>query len=89
MPVISLFYGLIVTMYFFDNNRHHLPHIHVKYNEDEAVFSIEGGELIGGKLPKSKIKLVEAWIEIHREDLMANWKLAVVGEKVFQIEPLK
>ena len=76
-------------MYFYDNRKHHLPHIHVKYNEDEAVFSIESGMLIEGSLPKSKIKLVEAWIEIHREDLMANWILAIVGEKIFQIEPLK
>jgi len=89
MPVISLFYGLIVTMYFYDNNRHHLPHIHVKYNEDEAVFSIENSEIIDGSLPKSKVRLVEAWIEIHREDLMANWKLAIAGEKIYQIEPLK
>ena len=89
MPVISLFYGLIITMYFYDNRKHHLPHIHVKYNEDEAIFSIESGELIEGSLPKSKVRLVQAWIEIHREDLMANWKLAIIGEKVFQIDPLK
>ncbi len=89
MPVISLFYGLIITMYFYDNRKHHLPHIHVKYNEQEAVFSIENGELIEGSLPKSKTRLVQAWIEIHREDLMANWKLAIIGEKVFQIDPLK
>jgi len=76
-------------MYFYDNRRHHLPHIHVKYNEDEAVFGIESGDLIEGSLPKSKVRMVQAWIEIHREDLMANWKLAIVGEKVFQIEPLK
>jgi len=89
MPVISLFYGLIITMYFYDNRRHHLPHIHVKYNEDEAVFSIESGDMIEGVLPNSKVRLVQAWIEIHREDLMANWKLAIIGEKIFQIEPLK
>ena len=72
MPVISVFYGLIVMMYFYDNKKHHLPHIHVKYQNDEAVFSIIDGNLIEGKLPKNKIKLVEAWIEIHREDLIAD-----------------
>jgi len=40
-------------------------------------------------LPSNKEKLVEAWIEIHREDLMANWQLAVSGTKVFTIDPLK
>ena len=89
MPVISVFYGLIVMMYFYDNKKHHLPHIHVKYQSDEAVFSIIDGNLIEGKLPKNKIKLVEAWIEIHREDLIADWQLAIEGQQIFKIEPLK
>ncbi len=89
MPVISLFYGLIVTMYYYDNNQHHLPHIHVKYGDEEGVFYIGTGEMVSGYLPKPKIRLVQAWIEIHREDLMANWELAIAGEKIYQIEPLK
>jgi hypothetical protein len=55
----------------------------------EAVFSIETGELIDGSLPKSKMKLVEAWIELRREDLMADWQLAINGQRIFPIEPLK
>lgn len=64
-------------------------HIHVEYQENKAVFSIPDGELISGSFPKNKQRLVQAWIEIHREDLMANWNLAVRGEEVFKIEPLK
>ncbi len=89
MPVISVFYGLIIMMYFYYNKKHNLPHIHVKYQNDEAVFSINDGNLIEGKLPKNKIKLVEAWIEIHREDLIADWQLASEGQQIFKIEPLK
>ena len=29
MPVISMFFGIIVSLYFQDNVRHHRPHIHV------------------------------------------------------------
>jgi hypothetical protein len=89
MPVISMFYGLIVSMYFFDTKQHHLPHIHVKYGEAEGIFKIPSAEMIEGDLPKNKIRLVEAWIEIHQEELMANWQLASVGEKIFNIDPLK
>lgn len=89
MPVISMFYGLIVSMYFIDNRRHKLPHIHVRYQDDEAVFSIRDGELLDGRLPKGKHKLVHAWIEIHREDLLADWSLAVQGQPIFKIEPLR
>lgn len=89
MPVISMFYGLIVAMYYLDTKQHHLPHIHVKYGEKEGVYEIPSGRLLEGSLPKNKEKLVVAWIEIHQEDLMANWQLAVTGNKVFNIDPLK
>ena len=84
-----MFYGLIVSMYYLDNKRHHLPHIHVRYQELEAVFSIETGDELEGELPNNKRKLIEAWIEIHKEDLMTNWSLAVAGQTIFTIEPLK
>lgn len=67
MPVISMFYGVIVLMYYFDNKRHHLPHVHVQYGDEEAVITIPDGELIEGELRSAKMKLVAAWIEIHRE----------------------
>lgn len=89
MPVISMFYGVIVLMYYFDDRQHHLPHIHVRHGEEEAVLAIPGGEVLEGKLKASKLRLVHAWIEIHQEELLANWQLAVNGEKVFRIEPLK
>ncbi len=53
------------------------------------MFDIVEGTLLAGTLPPSKIKLVLAWIEIHREELLADWELAVNGEEVFKIEPLK
>ena len=89
MPVISMFYGLIIAMYYLDTKQHNLPHIHVKYSGSEAVYSIPDGKLLEGSLPANKEKLVQAWIEIHQEDLMANWELAVTGNAVFRIDPLK
>ena len=84
-----MFYGLIVRMYYFDNERHKLPHIHVHYQDQSAVLEIPTGKVLEGKLPKAKMKLVDAWIEIHQEDLMADWQLALNGEAVFKIEPLR
>jgi shikimate kinase len=89
MGVISMFYGIIVSMYYLDNRRHKMPHIHIKYQEEEAVISIPEGQLLEGMLKVNKMKLVQAWIEIHREDLMADWELAINGETIFKIEPLK
>ena len=89
MPTISMFYGIIVCMYFNDNKQHKLPHIHVKYQEDEVIIAIPDGEILGGSIPKPKMKLVEAWIEIHKDELMADWQLAVSGELPYKIEPLR
>ena len=89
MAVISMFYGIIVSMYYLDNRQHHVPHIHVKYQEQEAVISIPQGELLQGELKSNKMKLLQAWIEIHQEELTADWELAIHGENVFKIDPLK
>jgi hypothetical protein len=89
MPVISMYYGIIVLMYYFDNRQHHQPHIHVRYAEEEAVIAIPDGNVLEGTMRSNKMKLVQAWIEIHRDELMANWELAVNGQEVFKIEPLK
>lgn len=51
MPVISMFYGIIIYLYY--------------------------------------LKLIQAWIEIHQDELMANWDLAIQGESIFKIDPLK
>lgn len=89
MPTISMFYGIIIYMFFFDDRKHHLPHIHANFGEYDVVLSIADGEVLGGELPRNKMKLVQAWIEIHREELMADWKLAIEGQKPFRIDPLK
>lgn len=89
MPAISMFYGVVIYIYFFDNKKHNKPHIHVKYAGSEVVLGLPDGEIMEGSIPNNKMKLVEAWIEIHKEDLLANWELAVNGQEVFKIEPLK
>lgn len=50
-------------MFFFDKEKHNLPHIHAKYAEFTASISIETGEVLAGELPGKQLKLVEAWIE--------------------------
>ena len=69
--------------------KHSEPHIHAEYGEHQVSIAIKDGQILAGSLPGSKMKLVQAWIEIHREDLLADWKLAVEGETVFKIDPLK
>ena len=88
MPVLCMFYGLIVRMYKEVGGKHNMPHIHVEYSGDEIVVALDG-TIIEGKIPKNKLKLLEAWMEIHREELEANWTLLSNGEQFFRIDPLR
>jgi acid stress-induced BolA-like protein IbaG/YrbA len=88
MPTISMFYGILIRMFFNDIKQHNIPHIHAEYQGQHAVYSIIDGELLAGNLPVKKHKLVAAWIEIYQEDLMADWELAVNGKKPFPIKGL-
>ncbi len=89
MPTISMFYGILVLMFFRDNRRHHLPHIHVRYQSDEASILIEDGSVLDGTLPSKQLKMVQAWVEIHKEELVVDWELAVNGDEPFRIAPLQ
>ena len=50
---------------------------------------IEDGRVLDGVLPAKQLKMVQAWIEIHKEELMVDWELAVNGEEPFRIAPLQ
>jgi len=89
MPILSMFYGIVIRMYFYDDKQHYMPHLHAEYAENRAVFSIGNGDMLAGELPAGKARLVQARIEIHREELIVDWALAANGEEVFKIEPLK
>jgi hypothetical protein len=88
MPIISMFYGIIIRMYLIDNKSHNIPHFHAKYAEFEASIRIEDGEILAGVLPHKQLRLVQAWIELHRDELQADWELAVAGEDPYKITPL-
>ena len=85
MPIISMFYGIIVRL---NTKEHNPPHIHAYYAGQEACFDFNGKVLVG-ELPNNKETLVKAWIEIHRDELLLNWELAQSREKILKIDPLK
>lgn len=82
------FTELLSVMYLIDNQHHNLPHIHAKYAEYEASINIEDGEILAGELPRKQLRLVQAWVELHRDELKADWEIAISGEKPYKIDPL-
>lgn len=84
-----MFFGIIIQMYSFDNKKHHIPHIHALYQDYSSVFSIDDCSIIEGELPSKQRRLVEAWMEIHKDELIADWKFATQGQEIYKIDPLR
>lgn len=83
-----MFYGIIIRMYYAPSE-HQPPHFHVYYAEHKAIVDIRRCEISEGILPKKQSKLVLAWAELHREELMADLELVMNGEEPFKIQPLQ
>ena len=89
MPTISMFYGILVLLYYKDTGRHNKPHIHVRYQGSKASIAIEDGTVLAGDFPTKQLRMVLAWIEIHKDELIADWELVASGEEPFRIPPLQ
>ncbi|MDR0853715.1 MAG: DUF4160 domain-containing protein [Clostridiales Family XIII bacterium] len=88
MPELSRFYGIVIRIFFSDNERHHKPHIHAYYSEHKATIGIDG-ELLAGSIPVKQLKLIQAWLVLHEDELYVAWGRAIRDEAVDKIEPLK
>lgn len=86
--ICQLFRNFTVKMYLKEGERHHKEHVHIFYNEYNAVYDIKG-KIIEGSIPLKQRKIVEAWIAIHEEELKILWTEINEKGKYFKIEPLK
>lgn len=83
-PRISEFFWIKINMYYWDHNP---PHFHAKYNEYECFISITDIKIIEWTLPIKIEKLVLAWTEIYKDDLLKNWELAIEQKPLIPILP--
>jgi hypothetical protein len=84
-----MFFGILVSIFYGDDEQHHTPHIHARYQGEKASIAIDDGRLLAGDFPPRQLRMVQVWIDIHRDELMADWELAVAGEEPFRIAPLQ
>lgn len=66
----------------------HPPHFHATYQGYNAIFNMDG-DLTEGEMPRKQIGLISAWTELHRDELLANWELAMSEQPLYKIEPLR
>lgn len=86
MPTISVFFGIVIRMYYDD---HGPPHFHVHYGEHSAVIAIDTLEVQEGKLPPRALAMVREWAAAHRSELREDWALAEAHRPLKPIAPLE
>lgn len=86
MPTISVFYGIIIRMFF---DEHAPPHFHAQYAEFKASIDIRTLEIIDGKLPRRALELVLDWAELHQAELTHDWDLCQQQQLPNKINPLQ
>jgi hypothetical protein len=89
MPELSRFFGIIIRMFVEVGGPHPRPDFHAYYQEAVGVFAVRPVELIAGELPTRQRRLVEAWAELHEEELLADWRRLQTGQRPEPIEPLR
>lgn len=89
MPEISRFFGIVIRMFVEAGEQHHRPHFHAYYQDLVGIYAVDEIELIAGELPRSQHRLVLAWAELHKEELLADWDELQAGRPPAKIEPLR
>ena len=92
MATISMFFGIIISMICEAGCKHSKPHVHVWYQGHQASFDIVTGDILAqGKegFPSKQAGWVKTWIELHLDELAANWEIAQKGGEVYKINPLQ
>ncbi|MDD5207509.1 MAG: DUF4160 domain-containing protein [Desulfobacterales bacterium] len=86
MPVISVFFGIIIRMFYDDHNP---PHIHVEYQGRKALLDFQGNILRGDLQSRTALRLAREWVDLRNEELLVDWELAKGGKEIKKIDPLQ
>lgn len=86
MPSISVFFGIIIRMFY---NDHEPPHFHAEHQGLQGKFDLSGGMIIGAIDSRTALRLIRDWASLHRSELEENWRLAKARQPLRQIAPLE
>ena len=86
MPLISEFFGIRIYIFWDD---HSPPHFHAEYGDSRILVEIENAVVMKGLFPFRQLKLVLAWCELHRPELLADWVAAASHSEIKRIDPLR
>ena len=85
MPIVSVFFGIVIRMYY---DEHNPPHLHAEYQGRKVLLDFQGNILKGDLGSRTALRLARDWIDLHANELHENWELARAGKEIRQIAPL-
>jgi hypothetical protein len=85
MPVISIFFGIVIRMHF---RQHEPKHFHAEHQAREGKFDFEGNQTVGNITSNNALNLIRQWAVLNREALEANWSKIKTGQPLDRIPPL-
>ena len=86
MPTISIFFGIVIKMFFDDHNP---PHFHAEHDAEMAVFDFRGNILRGDISSRTAVRLIREWVDLHQPELERNWDEMQAGRGFRRIDPLQ
>jgi hypothetical protein len=86
VPVISVFFGIVIRMFY---QEHEPPHFHAEHQGQSGTFTFDGRPLAGEIRSRTALRLIAEWATAHRLELEANWTRVKAGRPLDRIEPLE
>ena len=71
------------------SGQYHEPHFNAYYQRAVASYGIDAIQMLAGQLPNRQQRLVEAWAELHIQELLDNWQRLQNDQPPVKIAPLR
>lgn len=85
MPVVSVFFGIVIRMFY---REHGVAHFHAEHQGQQATFTLDGEYLAGMLSSRTARRLIKDWAMAHQQELQVNWDRLSAGEALERIPPL-
>ena len=86
MPIISMFFGIIIRMYY---KEHDPGHFHAEHQSQQGKFNFAGEMVVGNIQSGTALRLIREWAGLHQAELHANWEHMKKGQPLNRIAPLE
>lgn len=86
MPAISMFFGIVIKMFY---NDHDPVHFHAEYQGMRGKFDLSGNPLAGNLDSRTALRLIKLWARLHENEIRSNWRRMKGGKPLVMIEPLR